>query len=74
MALTTETIGGLIVVVVISMIISVISSVMLGTLNIISLCIVTMIFMVVLLIERFIVQTRFINKLDIVNELRNEVH
>lgn len=70
----TETIGGLIVVVVISMIISVISSVMLGTLNIISLCIVTMIFMVVLLIERFIVQTRFINKLDIVNELRNEVH
>ena len=70
----TETIGGLIVVVVISMIISVISSVMLGTLNIFSLCIVTLIFMVVLLIERFVVQTRFINKLDIVNELRNEVH
>lgn len=70
----TETIGGLLIVVGVSSLISLVMSLMIGIFDIITLCIITFLFMAVLLIERMIIQNRFINKLDIVNELRNEVH
>lgn len=70
----TETIGGLLIVVGASSLISLVMSLMIGIFDITALCIITFLFMAVLLIERMIIQNRFINKLDIVNELRNEVH
>lgn len=70
----TETIGGLLIVVGASSLISLVMSLMIGIFDITTLCIITFLFMAVLLIERMIIQNRFINKLDIVNELRNEVH
>lgn len=70
----TETIGGLLVVAGVSTVISLVMSIVMGTFDIVTLSIITFLFMAVLLVERMIIQNRFINKLDIVDELRNEVH
>ena len=49
-------------------------SIILGTFNMVTLSSMTVLFIVILLIERLVLQNKFINKLNIVDELRSEVH
>ena len=49
-------------------------SLILGTFNMVTLSSMTVLFIIILLIERMVLQNKFINKLNIVDELRNEVH
>ncbi|WP_295094403.1 ATP-binding cassette domain-containing protein [uncultured Catenibacterium sp.] len=69
-----ETLGSISIVVVGSTLISLVMSLMLGTFDIVTLSSMTVLFIVILLIERMVLQNKFINKLNIVDELRNEVH
>lgn len=69
-----ETLGSISIVVVSSTLISVVMSCILGTFDIITLSSMTVLFIAILLIERMVLQNKFINKLNIVDELRNEVH
>ncbi len=69
-----ETLGSISIVVVSSTLISSIMSLILGTFNMVTLSSMTVLFIVILLIERMVLQNKFINKLNIVDELRNEVH
>lgn len=67
-----ETLESISIVVVSSTLISSIMSLILGTFNMVTLS--SMLFIIILLIERMVLQNKFINKLNIVDELRNEVH
>ena len=69
-----ETLGSISIVVVSSTLISVVMSCILGTFDIITLSSMTVLFIAILLIERLVLQNKFINKLNIVDELRSEVH
>lgn len=69
-----ETLGSISIVVVSSTLISSIMSLILGTFNMVTLSSMTVLFIVILLIERMVLQNKFINKLNIVDELRSEVH
>ena len=69
-----ETLGSISVVVVSSTLISVVMSCILGTFDIITLSSMTVLFIAIFLIERMVLQNKFINKLNIVDELRSEVH
>lgn len=69
-----ETLGSISIVVVSSTLISSIMSLILGTFDIITLSSMTVLFIAILLIERMVLQNKFINKLNIVDELRSEVH
>lgn len=69
-----ESLGSISIVVVSSTLISSIMSLILGTFDIVTLSSMTVLFIVILLIERLVLQNKFINKLNIVDELRNEVH
>lgn len=69
-----ETLGSISIVVVSSTLISSIISLILGTFNMVTLSSMTVLFIVILLIERLVLQNKFINKLNIVDELRSEVH
>lgn len=69
-----ETWGSISIVVVSSTLISSIMSLILGTFNMVTLSSMTVLFIVILLIERMVLQNKFINKLNIVDELRSEVH
>lgn len=69
-----ETLGSISIVVVSSTLISLVMSLILGTFDIVTLSSMTVLFIVILLIERMVLQNKFINKLNIVDELRNEVH
>lgn len=69
-----ETLESISIVVVSSTLISSIMSLILGTFNMVTLSSMTVLFIVILLIERMVLQNKFINKLNIVDELRNEVH
>lgn len=69
-----ETLGSISIVVVSSTLISSIMSLILGTFNMVTLSNMTVLFIIILLIERMVLQNKFINKLNIVDELRNEVH
>lgn len=69
-----ETLGSISVVVVSSTLISVVMSCILGTFDIITLSSMTVLFIAILLIERMVLHNKFINKLNIVDELRSEVH
>ena len=69
-----ETLGSISIVVVSSTLISSIMSLILGTFNMVTLSSMTVLFIVILLIERLVLQNKFINKLNIVDELRSEVH
>lgn len=69
-----ETLGSISIVVVSSTLISSIMSLILGTFDIVTLSSMTVLFIIILLIERMVIQNKFINKLNIVDELRNEVH
>ena len=69
-----ETLGSISIVVMSSTLISVVMSCILGTFDIITLSSMTVLFIAILLIERIVLQNKFINKLNIVDELRNEVH
>ncbi len=69
-----ETLGSISIVVVSSTLISSIMSLILGTFNMVTLSSMTVLFIISLLIERMVLQNKFINKLNIVDELRNEVH
>jgi hypothetical protein len=69
-----ETLGSISIVVVSSTLISSIMSLILGTFDIVTLSSMTVLFIIILLIERMVLQNKFINKLNIVDELRNEVH
>lgn len=69
-----ETLGSISIVVVSSTLISVVMSCILGTFDIVTLSSMTVLFITVLLIERIVLQNKFINKLNIVDELRSEVH
>lgn len=69
-----ESLGSISIVVVSSTLISVVMSCMLGTFDIITLSSMTVLFIAIFLIERMVLQNKFINKLNIVDELRNEVH
>ena len=69
-----ETLGSISIVVVSSTLISFVMSCILGTFDIITLSGMTVLFIVILLIERMVLQNKFINKLNIVDELRSEVH
>lgn len=69
-----ETLGSISIVVVSSTLISSIMSLILGTFNMVTLSSMTVLFIIILLIERMVFQNKFINKLNIVDELRNEVH
>lgn len=69
-----ETLGSISIVVVSSTLISSIMSLILGTFNMVTLSSMTALFIIILLIERMVLQNKFINKLNIVDELRNEVH
>lgn len=69
-----ETLGSISIVVVSSTLISLVMSLILGTFDIVTLSSMTVLFIVILLIERMVLQNKFINKLNIVEELRNEVH
>lgn len=69
-----ETLGSISIVVVSSTLISSIMSLILGTFNMVTLSSMTVLFIVILLIERLVLQNKFINKLNIVDELRIEVH
>lgn len=69
-----ETLGSISIVVVSSTLISSIMPLILGTFNMVTLSSMTVLFIVILLIERLVLQNKFINKLNIVDELRSEVH
>lgn len=69
----TESIIGLCAVLVISTIISIIMLLLTGIFSLVAPLIATMVFTITLLLERVITQSRFIKKIDIVTELRNEV-
>lgn len=69
-----ETLGSISIVVVSSTLISSIMSLILGTFNMVTLSSMTVLFIIILLIERMVLQNKFINKLNIVDELRSEVH
>lgn len=69
-----ETLESISIVVVSSTLISLVMSLILGTFDIVTLSSMTVLFIVILLIERMVLQNKFINKLNIVDELRNEVH
>lgn len=69
-----ETLRSISIVVVSSTLISSIMSLILGTFNMVTLSSMTVLFIIILLIERMVLQNKFINKLNIVDELRNEVH
>lgn len=69
-----ETLGSISIVVVSSTLISSIMSLILGAFNMVTLSSMTVLFIIILLIERMVLQNKFINKLNIVDELRNEVH
>ena len=69
-----ESLGSISIVVVSSILISSIMSLILGTFDIVTLSSMTVLFIIILLIERMVLQNKFINKLNIVDELRNEVH
>lgn len=69
-----EILGSISIVVVSSTLISSIMSLILGTFNMVTLSSMTVLFIVILLIERLVLQNKFINKLNIVDELRSEVH
>lgn len=69
-----ETLGSISIVVVSSTLISSIMSLILGTFNMVTLSSMTVLFIVILLIKRLVLQNKFINKLNIVDELRSEVH
>lgn len=69
-----ESLGSISIVVVSSTLISSIMSLILGTFDIITLSSMTVLFIAILLIERMVLQNKFINKLNIVDELRSEVH
>lgn len=69
-----ETLGSISIVVVSSTLISSIMSLILGTFNMVTLSSMTVLFIIILLIEKMVLQNKFINKLNIVDELRNEVH
>ena len=69
-----ETLGSISIVVVSSTLISSIMSLILGTFNMVTLSSMTVLFIVILLIERLVLQNKFINKLNIVDELRSVVH
>lgn len=69
-----ETLGSISIVVVSSTLISVVMSCILGTFDIITLSSMIVLFIAILLIERMVLQNKFINKLNIVDELRSEVH
>jgi ABC-type multidrug transport system ATPase subunit len=69
-----ESLGSISIVVVSSTLISVVMSCILGTFDIVTLSSMTVLFIAILLIERIVLQNKFISKLNIVDELRNEVH
>lgn len=69
----TESIIGLCAVLVISTIISIIMLLLTGIFSLVAPLISTIVFTITLLLERVITQSRFIKKIDIVTELRNEV-
>ena len=69
-----ESLGSISIVVVSSTLISVVMSCILGTFDIITLSSMTVLFIAILLIERMVLQNKFISKLNIVDELRSEVH
>ena len=69
-----ETLGSISIVVVSSTLISVVMSCILGTFDIITLSSMTVLFIAILLIERIVLQNKFINKPNIVDELRSEVY
>lgn len=69
-----ETLRSISIVVVSSTLISSIMSLILGTFNMVTLSSMTVLFIIILLIERMVLQNKFINKLNTVDELRNEVH
>lgn len=69
-----ETLGSISIVVVSSTLISLVMSLILGTFDIVTLSSMTALFIVILVIERMVLQNKFINKLNIVEELRSEVH
>lgn len=69
-----ETLGSISIVVVSSTLISLVMSLILGTFDIVTLSSMTVLFIAILLIERLVLQNKFINKLNIVDELRSEVH
>lgn len=69
----TESIIGLCAVLVISTIISIIMLLLTGIFSLVAPLISTFVFIFALLLERVITQSRFIKKIDIVTELRNEV-
>ena len=69
----TESIIGLCAVLVISTIISIIMLLLTGISSLVAPLISTIVFTITLLLERVITQSRFIKKIDIVTELRNEV-
>ena len=69
----TESIIGLCAVLVISTIISIIMLLLTGISSLVAPLISTFVFIIALLLERVITQSRFIKKIDIVTELRNEV-
>lgn len=70
----TESLGSISIVAVSSTLISVVMSCILGTFDIITLSSMTVLFIAIFLIERMVLQNKFINKLNIVDELRSEVH
>ena len=69
-----ESLGSISIVVLSSTLISVVMSCILGTFDIITLSSMTVLFIAILLIERIVLQNKFISKLNIVDELRSEVH
>lgn len=69
-----ESLGSISIVVVSSTLISFVMSCILGTFDIITLSSMTVLFIAIFLIERMVLQNKFINKLNIVDELRSEVH
>ena len=69
----TESIIGLCAVLVISTIISIIMLLLTGIFSLVAPLISTFVFIIILLLERVMTQSRFIKKIDIVTELRNEV-
>ena len=69
-----ESLGSISIDVVSSTLISVVMSCILGTFDIITLSSMTVLFIAIFLIERMVLQNKFINKLNIVDELRSEVH
>lgn len=69
----TESIIGLCAVLIISTIISIIMLLLTGIFSLVAPLISTFVFIIILLLERVMTQSRFIKKIDIVTELRNEV-